>query len=70
MPLMELTEEHYLYVLVYCSQHAVKGKHLYVSKPEAGGTFFINASYVDVSDVLMRTWCFHSHCSIAIVYTH
>ena len=34
------------------SQHAVKGRHLYVSKPEAGGTFFINASFVDVSDVV------------------
>ena len=55
-----MCEEYVTVPLTYCdiwscltnfSQHAVKGRHLYVSKPEAGGTFFINASFVDVSDV-------------------
>ena len=40
--------------MIICSQHAVKGRHLYVSRPQAGGTFLINASFVDVSDVLIH----------------
>ena len=60
-----ITADMHLCVII-CSQYAVKGKHLYVSRPEAGGTFCINASFVDVSICMHVLLPCHTH--ILLVY--